>query len=171
MKILPFFNGNNFIPVASQRIQVDHDCTVVYSDFHKLMRFTSKKMQNNILNHFCEKSFSIGEAISCEFAFYQFYQILICMYSMTPNFFSSFLPYDIRNTQKKFFAKTLLKVSRIEGEKLQFFTLFLAITFLLANFSHISQQFRNQHKILRCFDTHIQILQRKSFYFILALKL
>jgi hypothetical protein len=32
---------------------------------------------------------------------------------------------------------------------------------LLANLSHFSQQFRNQHKILRCFDTHIQILQRK----------
>ncbi len=46
---------------------------------------------------------------------------------------------------------------------------FLAITYLLANFSHFSQQFRNQRKILRCFDTHIQILQRKSFYVILAL--
>jgi hypothetical protein len=40
---------------------------------------------------------------------------------------------------------------------------------LLANFSHFSQQFRNQHKILRCFDTHIHILQRKGFYVILAL--
>jgi hypothetical protein len=57
----------------------------------------------------------------------------------------------------------------MEEEKLQFFTLFLAITFLLANLSHFSQQFQNQHKILRCFDTQIQVLQRKRFYVILAL--
>ncbi len=38
------------------------------------------------------------------------------------------------------------------------FHTFLAVTFLLANFSHFSQQFRNQRKILRCFDTHSQIL-------------
>jgi hypothetical protein len=49
------------------------------------------------------------------------------------------------------------------------FHTFLAITFLLANFSHFSQQFINQHNIQRCFDTHIQILQRKFFYVILAL--
>jgi hypothetical protein len=40
---------------------------------------------------------------------------------------------------------------------------------LVANFSHFSQLFRNQRKLLRCFDTHIQILQRKSFNVILAL--
>ena len=64
---------------------------------------------------------------------------------------------------EKVLCQTLLQVSSIEEENLWFFTLFLAVTFLLANFSHFSQQFRNQHKILRCVDTHIQILWRKSF--------
>ncbi len=63
-------------------------------------------------------------------------------------------------------CQMLLQVSSIEEEKLWFFTIFLAVTFWLANFSYFSQQFRNQHKILRCFDTHIQILQRKSLYVI-----
>ncbi len=40
---------------------------------------------------------------------------------------------------------------------------------LLSNSWHFSQQFRNQRKILRCFNTLIQILWRKSFYVILAL--
>jgi hypothetical protein len=62
-----------------------------------------------------------------------------------------------------------LEVGSIEEEKLRFFPLFLAITFLLPNFAQFSQQFQYQRKILRCFDTHIQILQRKSFYVILAL--
>jgi hypothetical protein len=60
------------------------------------------------------------------------------------------------------FAKNL-QVSSIEEDKLQFFTLLLPVTFLLANFWHFSQHFRNQRKILSCFDTHIQILLRKSF--------
>jgi hypothetical protein len=70
---------------------------------------------------------------------------------------------------EKVLCQTLLQNSSIEEKILLFFTLFLAITFLLANFSHFSQQFRNQRKIMRCFDTHIKILQRKSFYVILAL--
>jgi hypothetical protein len=70
---------------------------------------------------------------------------------------------------EKVFCQTLLQVTSIEEEKLQFFTLFLAVTFLLANFSHFSQQFQNKRKILRCLDTHIQIFQRKSFYVILPL--
>ena len=109
------------------------------------------------------------------------------MYSMTPKIFLFFFGiwvFKIRrilrwfqicgNNRKKIhpekvICQTLLQVSSIEEENLWFFTLFLAVTFLLANFSHFSQQFRNQRKILRCFDTHIQILQRKSFYVILAL--
>ncbi len=71
-----------------------------------------------------------------------------------------------KSTQKKLL---LLQVSSIEEEKHRFFTLYLAITFLLANFSRFSQQFWNQRKILRCFDTHIKISHRKSFYVILAL--
>jgi len=70
---------------------------------------------------------------------------------------------------EKVLCQTLLQNSSIEEKILLFFILFLAITFLLANFSHFSQQFRNQRKILRCFDTQIQILQRKSFSVILAL--
>jgi hypothetical protein len=109
------------------------------------------------------------------------------MYSMTPNFFLFFFGiwvFKIRRilrwfqicgnnwkkvNPEKVICQILLQFSSIEEEKLRFFTLFLAITFLLANFSHFSQQFWNPRKILRCFDTHLQILQRKSFYFILAL--
>ncbi len=105
------------------------------------------------------------------------------MYSMTPKIFLFFFGirvFKIRrivrwfqicgnNWKKvhteKVLCQILLQVNSGEEEKLQFFTLFLAITFLLANLSHVSQQFWNQ-QILRCFDTHIQILQRKSFYVI-----
>ncbi len=105
----------------------------------------------------------------------------------TPKFFCSFLAYEYSKfaefyadfksvgiikkiLPEKVIWQTLLQVISIEEEEnLWFFTLILAVAFLLANFSHFSQQFRNQRKILRCFDTHIQILQRKSFYVILAL--
>ncbi len=70
---------------------------------------------------------------------------------------------------EKVICQTLLQFSCIEEENLWFFTLVLAVTFLWANFSRFSQQFRNQRKILRCFDTYLQILQRKSLYDILAL--
>jgi hypothetical protein len=63
---------------------------------------------------------------------------------------------------EKVLCQTLLQVSSIEEENLRFFTLFLAITFLLADFSHFSQQFRNQRKILRCFDTHISNFAKKK---------
>ncbi len=97
------------------------------------------------------------------------------MYSMTPKkllFFFGIWVFKIRrilrwfqicgyNWKKihpeKVICQTLLQVNNIEEENPQFFTIFLAITFLLANFSHFSQQFRNHRKILRCFDTHIQI--------------
>ncbi len=70
---------------------------------------------------------------------------------------------------EKVICEKLLQVSSIEEDKLQFCTLLLPVTFLLAHFLHFSQQFRNQRKILSCFDTHIQILWRKSFYVKLAL--
>jgi hypothetical protein len=69
---------------------------------------------------------------------------------------------------EKVICQILLQVSSKEEEKLSFLHFFY-ITFLLANFSHFSQHFWNQRKILRCFDTHIQILQGKGFYVILAL--
>jgi hypothetical protein len=46
----------------------------------------------------------------------------------------------------------------IKENKLQFSTLFLPLTFFLANGSHFSQQIRNQRKILHYFDTHGKIL-------------
>jgi hypothetical protein len=69
----------------------------------------------------------------------------------------------------KSYLPKLLQIISIEEENPQFCTLFLPVTFLLANFLLFSQQFLNQHKILHCFDTHIQILRIKSFYVILAL--
>jgi hypothetical protein len=107
------------------------------------------------------------------------------MYSMTPNFFLFFFGIWVfkicrilrwfqicGNNRKKIhpekvICQTLLQVCSMEEENIWFSTLFLAVTFLLANFSHFSQQFRNQHKILRCFDNHIQILQEKSFFFVI----
>jgi hypothetical protein len=58
----------------------------------------------------------------------------------------------------KVFCQKLLQVSSIEEDKLQFCTLLLPVTFLLANFLHFSQQIPNQRKILSCFDTHIRVL-------------
>ncbi len=71
--------------------------------------------------------------------------------------------------QEKVICQKLLQVSCIEEDKLQCCTLLLAVTFLLANFLHFSQQIPNQRKILSYFDTHLQILWRKSFKVILAL--
>ncbi len=59
---------------------------------------------------------------------------------------------------EKVICQTLIQVSSVEEDKLQFCTLLLPVTFLLANLLHFSQQFRNQRKILTCFDIHIQIL-------------
>jgi hypothetical protein len=59
---------------------------------------------------------------------------------------------------EKVICQKLLQVSSREEYKLQFCTLLLHVTFLLANFLHFSQQFRNQHKILSFLDTHIQVL-------------
>ena len=103
------------------------------------------------------------------------------MYSMTLKIFSFFFNiwisqkrrilrwFQIReNNLKKMYlekviSQKLLQVSSREEYKLQYCTLLLPVTFFLANFLHFSQQFRNQRKILSCFDTHIQILWRKSF--------
>jgi hypothetical protein len=54
---------------------------------------------------------------------------------------------------EKVICQKRLQVHGIEEDKLQIFQT------LLATFSHFSQQFGNQRKILCCFDTHIQILQ------------
>ncbi len=64
---------------------------------------------------------------------------------------------------EKVICQKPLQVHGIEEDKLQFFILFLRITSLLATISHFSQQFRYQRKILRCFDTHNQILRKKQF--------
>ncbi len=61
---------------------------------------------------------------------------------------------------EKVICQKLVQVSSIEEYNLRFCTLLLpvAVTFLLANFLHFSQQIPNQRKIVSCFDTHIQIL-------------
>jgi hypothetical protein len=64
---------------------------------------------------------------------------------------------------EKVIHQKLAQVSSIEEDKLQFYTLLLPVTFLLANLLHFSQQIPNERKILSCIDTHIQILWRKSF--------
>ncbi len=68
-----------------------------------------------------------------------------------------------KSAPRKVFCQKLLQVRSIEEETLQLCTLLLPITFLLVNFSHFSQQFRNQRKILHYFDTQLQILGRKRF--------
>ncbi len=47
---------------------------------------------------------------------------------------------------------------------LQILQSFLSVTFLLAKFSHFSQQFRNHRKILRCFDTHSNFVKKIRLY-------
>ncbi len=64
-------------------------------------------------------------------------------------------------TKKVFFQKLLQVSSKEEGQTAILHT-FLLTTFLLAKISHFSQQFRNQRKILSCFETKIQILRRKN---------
>jgi hypothetical protein len=59
---------------------------------------------------------------------------------------------------EKVICHKLLQVSSREEYKLEFCTLLLPATFLLANFLHFSQQFLNQRKILSILDTHIQVL-------------
>ncbi len=100
-----------------------------------------------------------------------FCSFLAYEYPKFAEFYADFKSVEIigKKSTQKVICQTLLQVSSIKEENLWFFTLFLAVTFLLANFSHFSQLFRNQRKILRCFDTHLQILWRKSFYVILAL--
>ncbi len=109
------------------------------------------------------------------------------MYSMTPKFYISFLTYEYQNKRKilgwfqirgnnlkkvnieKVICQKLSQFSNIEEDKFQFCTLLLPLTFLLVNILHFSQHFRNQRKILSCFDTHVHILRSKNFQVILAL--
>jgi hypothetical protein len=70
---------------------------------------------------------------------------------------------------EKDICKNVLQVSSIEEDKLHFCTLLLTVTFLLANFCIFLTSFEISVKILSCFDTHIQILRKKSFKVILAL--
>jgi hypothetical protein len=59
---------------------------------------------------------------------------------MTPKNFLFFFLHMSMCAQKKLFARNLFEVtSSIEEDKLQFCTLFLSLTFLLANVSHFSQ--------------------------------
>jgi hypothetical protein len=100
------------------------------------------------------------------------------MYSMTLKFFNFFFNiwvskkrrilrwFQIRgNKMKKVYlekviCQKLLQVRSREEYKLQFCTLLLPVTFLLANFS---QQFRNQHKILSFWIPKFKFCEEKSF--------
>ncbi len=64
---------------------------------------------------------------------------------------------------EKVICHKLVQVSSIEGDKLQFCTLLLPVTFLLANLLHVSKQIPNHRKIPSCSDAHAQLLWRKSF--------
>jgi hypothetical protein len=104
-----------------------HVCRLGYSDFHNLMRFTSKKMLNNILKNVVKKVFQLVKPFlanlhSTSSNKYSY------MYSKTPNFFSSFSTYEYskyaefyadfksveiigkKSTHKKFFAKYFCKL-------------------------------------------------------------
>ncbi len=59
--------GHRASLAADHRLR--HLCNRV-QDFNNLMGFTSKKLPNNSLKNDCQKRFSIGEAITCEFAFF-----------------------------------------------------------------------------------------------------
>ncbi len=58
-------------------------------------------------------------------------------------------------------CQKLLQVSSREEFKLQFCTLLLPVTFLLANFLHFSPQFRNQRKILSFWIPIIKFCEEK----------
>ncbi len=66
---------------------------------------------------------------------------------------------------EKLICQKLLQICSIEEGNPQFCILFSPITFLLVNFQHFSQQFRNQRNILHCFDTNIQILWKMVLIF------
>ena len=103
------------------------------------------------------------------------------MYSMTPKFFYFFFNiwvskksrilrwFQIRgnNLKKVYLEKVicqkLLQVSSRKEYKLQFCTFPLPVTFLLANFLHFSQQFRNQRKILSFFGSPYSNFVKKKF--------
>ena len=103
------------------------------------------------------------------------------MYYMTPKFFYFYFNiwvakkrrilrwFQIRGNDlkkvyiEKVICQKLLQDSSMEEDKLQFCTLLLPVTFLLANFLHFSRQIPNQRKILSFLDTHVQVLWRKSF--------
>jgi hypothetical protein len=91
----------------------------------------------------------------------------------TPKIFKSFFEYEYPKyaefhadfksvemiekecTQKKLFAKSFCKLV-VPKMKIPNFAPFFACNFFVSEFLHFSQQFRNQRKILHCFDTRIQ---------------
>jgi hypothetical protein len=62
---------------------------------------------------------------------------------------------------EKVICQKLVQVNSIEEEKLQYCTLLLPVTFLLANVLHFRQQIPNQRKILSCFDTIFKFCEEK----------
>jgi hypothetical protein len=94
----------------------------------------------------------------------KFLVFLAYEYSKYAKFYADFKSVEItgkKSTQTKFFAKHFCKLvlQKIRNSNVSPFYL----ASLLANFSHFSQQIRNQHKIIRCFDTYFQIFQKQGF--------
>jgi hypothetical protein len=118
------------------------DTVTDYSDFHNLMGFTSKKMPNNIffsnwLNNFLRISILL------------FPKILIYVLNDPKQFFFLFLHASTVCAPRKSY-----QLYR-RGHNLILHTSFVH------NFS-VSKFFSQYRKIMSSFDTHIQILRRKS---------
>ncbi len=150
------------------------NCTLGDSEFHNLMGFTSKKRPKNILKNICEKKFFNW------FSHFLRNCILIVprnthtvyVFNDPKFFYISFFAYEYQKCvafyadfksvkiiekvhPEKVICLKLLQVSIIKEDKLQFCTLFLPKAFLWANLLYFSQQFWNQRKILRSFNTKI----------------
>ncbi len=120
-----------------------------------------------ILHSTCSNNYSYMYSMTAK----KFCSFLANGYSKYAEFYADFKSVELigkMSTQKKFSPNTFASYQYRRGETKIFHT-FFGCNFFVSIFLHFSQQFRNQHKILRCFDTHIQILQRQSFYVILAL--
>ncbi len=118
----------------------------------------------------------------CEFAFYQFKKIiLICVlndpkkfqffieneYPKYAEFYIDFKSVEIigkKSNQKKLFAKKFCKlVVGIEEDSLQFSTLFLPITFLLAHFHSFLNRFEISEKFCVVLITILRFCEEKVF--------
>ncbi len=95
-----------------------------------------------------------------------FISFLTYEYQKNAEFYADFKSVEIiwkKVYLEKVIWQKLVQVSSIEEAKLQFCTLLLPGTFLLANFLRFSQQIPNQRKILSCFDPILKFCEEKVF--------